>query len=925
MALSEQLILDTARAFRELDSLQGRLDNLSDIRLDITADTSGLNADLERSRSLVEDTASSFGQVNEQVVLTTSEYRRAVREIDQGADAARAIAVATGEVADEALTAEDALRRVAQTMGISEDEARDLARSVGESTREATNLDADLRQVARSMGLSEDEARQFAAAARQGETATRGVRSQTDQLAASWARVRTFIIGAVAAFGVRGLFRQFRQAIDSSTALGESINAVRVTFDEGAAEIERFAQTAAESAGLAASQAQQLVIPIGALLRNFGFEAEEAGSAAVTLAQRAADLASVFDSEVSEALEALGSALRGESEPLRRFGGNINEARVQAFALAEGLADSVSEIDDSVKVQARFGLILQDTARAQGDFAATADSAANRQRTLAADIENTRAGLGDALLPAFEAILEIAPRFIIDIRAMSESMREMAGSAEEGAGGVITLADTLAGLPRGFGVLGTVIGGVGRATGEAGQAFIDLFAGPLSGQGFGPFIEDFNQGRDAIQGMIDSLEQAAILESFINDLKSGVDPAVAFANAAAQTARSNELTVESFEALARISGATDERLIEATRAMLEQGEAAGFDADEIAVLQGELSRLLIDAPPRREFANFAFGLDQAAIAAAIAAREAAEATEQSERMEEALGALGRISDDTGLSIGFIARNIADFDADLVPLVGNLGVAAIEGEAFARAMAGLVNAVVFDFSDAVDEFDLLISKTNEAGDEVPATVEEMLADLADQANQFARLELATTILEALGFDQLAAELRSQGPEAADAAEAFVADIAGAIEAESLLEEGGVLGDDAIEGLRQALEQGDITPALLDLVGQFTSSQIQNEVLLAAIATGNLFGAELQRALDALDLSVTIPASVALGRLDLLPPGAGGGGAGGATSSATPSSGVVNFEQRITFNDTPTPTTDTQRITNATESAIRNLLR
>jgi hypothetical protein len=50
-------------------------------------------------------------------------------------------------------------------------------------------------------------------------------------------------------------------------------------------------------------------------------------------------------------------------------------------------------------------LIMDQTQKTQGDFAATADSAANAQRRMAADVENLSAQLGTQLLPALETIL----------------------------------------------------------------------------------------------------------------------------------------------------------------------------------------------------------------------------------------------------------------------------------------------------------------------------------------------------------------------------------------------------------------------------------------------------------------------------------------------------------------------------------------
>jgi hypothetical protein len=107
----------------------------------------------------------------------------------------------------------------------------------------------------------------------------------------------------------------------------------------------------------------------------------------------------VFNVDVKEATNALGAALRGESEPARRFGVNISDAAVQAEALALGLVDSTSEITDQIKVQARYSLILKQSEQVAGDFGNTSENLANSTRVLKANLENVAAELGQAFLP----------------------------------------------------------------------------------------------------------------------------------------------------------------------------------------------------------------------------------------------------------------------------------------------------------------------------------------------------------------------------------------------------------------------------------------------------------------------------------------------------------------------------------------------
>jgi hypothetical protein len=102
------------------------------------------------------------------------------------------------------------------------------------------------------------------------------------------------------------------------------------------------------------------------------------------------------------------SGLAGETEPLRRFGLDLSAATVEAYAYANGIGTVGTELTEAQKVQARYGLLMEQTNKTQGDFANTSDQLANSQRILQARMENARAELGTALLPAMTKFVELA-------------------------------------------------------------------------------------------------------------------------------------------------------------------------------------------------------------------------------------------------------------------------------------------------------------------------------------------------------------------------------------------------------------------------------------------------------------------------------------------------------------------------------------
>jgi phage-related protein len=124
-----------------------------------------------------------------------------------------------------------------------------------------------------------------------------------------------------------------------------------------------------------------------------------------TMVQLGADLASFNNTSPEDALDALRSGLSGETEPLKRFGVNLNEAILKQEALRQGIYDGVGVLTPAQKAQAAYGVIMTQTAKAQGDFARTSDGAANKQKIVAAQWDDITTKIGTLFLPVVDRAL----------------------------------------------------------------------------------------------------------------------------------------------------------------------------------------------------------------------------------------------------------------------------------------------------------------------------------------------------------------------------------------------------------------------------------------------------------------------------------------------------------------------------------------
>jgi hypothetical protein len=301
--------------------------------------------------------------------------------------------------------------------------------------------------------------------------------------------IRTAMLPAVAALGAfaaGGL-----SAIKSASDLGESINAVKVTFGEASAEILKLSEVAAKSVGLSKKDFNSLAVQFSSFAKKVSTKSVSTAKVIQRLTTRAADFASVMNIDVPDAASKFQSALSGEAEPLKKFGINISDAAVKAYALANNIGDATGKLTESEKVVARYGLLMQDTAKYANDFANTSDSLANQQKILKAEFENVKSEIGTKLLPVMVKVADwINKKLIPYIQDLSKEFGEkgLSGAikkATDDLGNFISKLDGTQGTVFDFGAALVVMYGAFRLLRFIGSitSLVGSFAGALGSLG----------------------------------------------------------------------------------------------------------------------------------------------------------------------------------------------------------------------------------------------------------------------------------------------------------------------------------------------------------------------------------------------------------------------------------------------------------
>jgi hypothetical protein len=188
-------------------------------------------------------------------------------------------------------------------------------------------------------------------------------------------------------------------SVQAASDLEQSMGAVDAVFGPASDTIKKFGETAAQSVGLSEAAFAQGTSNIGALLQNMGFDAQAAADQSIALTQVGADLAAQYGGDVTGALDAVNSALKGQFDPLEKYAISLSAAQVQQKAVEMGLVAEGEELTASAKAQATLALVTQQGAKAQGAFGREADTLAGKQARSTAAMENAKATIGKALLP----------------------------------------------------------------------------------------------------------------------------------------------------------------------------------------------------------------------------------------------------------------------------------------------------------------------------------------------------------------------------------------------------------------------------------------------------------------------------------------------------------------------------------------------
>lgn len=237
--------------------------------------------------------------------------------------------------------------------------------------------------------------------------ALKAINQTTGEMMTMQQKTTTAVSGMASAIASAGIIQKMGEigtaCVNAAADLQQSVGGVETVFGDSAKQMLAWSDQAAQAVGLSKNEYNEFATLVGSQLQNFGMSVEDSAAKTNDLIGLGADLSSMFGGTTADAVDALSAALKGEMDPIEKYGISLNDATLKAQAASMGLGDLYAAGDRNAKMQATLAAITAQSGKAVGNFAREADTAQGQQQRMAAAFENAKAALGEALLPALTA------------------------------------------------------------------------------------------------------------------------------------------------------------------------------------------------------------------------------------------------------------------------------------------------------------------------------------------------------------------------------------------------------------------------------------------------------------------------------------------------------------------------------------------
>lgn len=229
-----------------------------------------------------------------------------------------------------------------------------------------------------------------------------------------------------------------KEIVQQAGDLEQSVGAVDEVFKGSAGQMHQWAQTAATSVGMSENEYNQFASVLGASLKNAGTPMDQLGGKTNNLIKLGADLSSMYGGSTSDAIDAVSAALRGEMDPIERYGISMNDAALTAKGLEMGIKKQGGAFTNQQKQLIVQKMLMEQSADAQGNFGRESDTLQHKQQVAAAQWKDLAAKIGTVFLPVLTGAMGWMSDHVVPIFEAGAKGLEAFAGAWQANDGVVT-------------------------------------------------------------------------------------------------------------------------------------------------------------------------------------------------------------------------------------------------------------------------------------------------------------------------------------------------------------------------------------------------------------------------------------------------------------------------------------------------------
>lgn len=250
---------------------------------------------------------------------------------------------------------------------------------------------------------------------------------------------------------LRNVARSTYELINYSADYYETMNKFNVVAGESTEVLSKYVEEMHDALGLDYKDLYDAVSSFKSIANNIGLTNKQAEMFSSTMTSLAIDLASLYNTPVEQALNALHSGLNGLQKPLHVYDIYLYEANLAQTALQHGINKSVDAMNQSEKILLRYLALLDQSTGAQGDMARTITSTANQIKIAQAQFAQLKRSLGQIatvatmiVLPALNVLMSsLTKLFTLLARSLGYKIENLANLFQDNADSTNNATDAL--------------------------------------------------------------------------------------------------------------------------------------------------------------------------------------------------------------------------------------------------------------------------------------------------------------------------------------------------------------------------------------------------------------------------------------------------------------------------------------------------